>query len=170
MVKFDLPKPFPEKLINPCRFLKSQSPLPSRFPKYISHGQQDGRRYLILENITKPIEEYIIENENIYFDTIIKDLGMQMLDAIKQLHELGYVHRDITPNDFCMEGNKVYLTDFANVKQCRDQVKFILSESSGLEIDDISIVSCSINAHKRKTLSYRDDLESLGYILLGYLV
>ena len=95
---------------------------------------------------------------------------MQMLDAIKQLHELGYVHRDITPLDFCMEGNKVYLTDFTNVKQCRDQGKFILSESGGLEINDISIASCSINVHNRKTLSLKDDLESLGYCLLGYLV
>jgi len=93
-----------------------------------------------------------------------------MLDAIKQLHEVGYVHRDITPLDFCMEGNKVYLTDFTYVKQCRDQGNFILSESAGLEIADISIASCSINVHKRKALSLRDDLESLGYLLLGYLV
>jgi serine/threonine protein kinase len=93
-----------------------------------------------------------------------------MLDAIKQLHELGYVHRDITPLDFSMDGNKVYLSDFTNVKQCREQGKFIISESGGLEIDNISIASCSIRAHNRKTLSLRDDLESLGYFILGYLV
>ena len=93
-----------------------------------------------------------------------------MLDAIRQLHELGYVHRDITPLDFSMEGDVVYLTDFTNVKKFRDQTEFILSESTGLDIDDISVVSCSIIAHNRKTLSQMDDLESLGYLLLGYLV
>jgi tRNA A-37 threonylcarbamoyl transferase component Bud32 len=103
----------------------------------------------------------------IFYDSIIADLSVQMLDAIRQLHELGYVHRDITQLDFSMEGDKVYLTDFANVIQCRDQTGFILSESKGLDIDDISIASCSINAHNRKTLSLRDDLESLGYTLLG---
>jgi tRNA A-37 threonylcarbamoyl transferase component Bud32 len=93
-----------------------------------------------------------------------------MLDAIKQLHELGYVHKDITPLDFCMVGENVYFTNFTNVQQCRDQGKFILSESSGLEIDDISIASCSISVHNKKTLSLRDDLESLGHCVLGYLV
>ena len=39
MVKLDYPKPFPQKLINQCRFLKSLQTLPSRFPKYITHGQ-----------------------------------------------------------------------------------------------------------------------------------
>ena len=72
-----------------------------------------------------------------------------MFDAIRQLHELGLVHRDITSLDFSTEGDKVYLTDFTNVLQCRDQTGFILSESKGLEIDDISIASCSINAHKK---------------------
>ena len=38
-----------------------------------------------------------------------------MLDAIRQLHDLGFVHRDITSLDFSMEGDKVYLTDFTNV-------------------------------------------------------
>ena len=70
-----------------------------------------------------------------------------MIDAIRQLHELGYVHRDITSLDFSMEGDKVYLTDFTNVLQCRYETGFLLSESKGLEIDDISIATCSINAH-----------------------
>ena len=70
-----------------------------------------------------------------------------MLDAIRQLHELGYVHRDITALDFSMEGDKVYLTDFTLVSQYRDQSGFILSESTGLETKDISIATCSINAH-----------------------
>jgi tRNA A-37 threonylcarbamoyl transferase component Bud32 len=93
-----------------------------------------------------------------------------MLYAIRQLHELGYVHRDITAIDFAMEGDKVYLTDFANISQFRDKTGFILSESKGLDTRDISIATCSINAHNKKTLSTRDDLESLGYLLLGYLV
>lgn len=93
-----------------------------------------------------------------------------MLDAVRQLHELGFVHRDITALDFAMEGDKVYLIDFSKVCQFRDQTGFILSESKGLESKDISIAMCSISAHNKMTLSRRDDLESLGYLLLGYLV
>ena len=50
-----------------------------------------------------------------------------MLDAIRQLHELGYVHTDITSYDFSMQGDKVYLTDFANVSEFHDETGFILS-------------------------------------------
>ena len=106
----------------------------------------------------------------IHDDSIIADLGVQMLDAIRQLHELGYIHRDISEVDFYMEGDKVFLTDFTHVTQYRDQSGFILSESTGLEFLNISANTCSLNAHNRKTLSLRDDLESLGYLLLGYLV
>ena len=86
--------------------------------------------------------------EIIFYDSIIADLGIQMLDAIRQLHELGYVHRDITVLDFSMEGDKVYLTDFTNACQFRDHTGFTLSESKGLDTSDISIAMCSINAHK----------------------
>jgi serine/threonine protein kinase len=150
-VKLDMPKSTVDKLLPQCRFLKSLKNMPPRFPNYISHGQQDGRRYLIIQNISKTFDEHIEQKkeEGIFYDTIIADLGVQMLDAIKQLHELGYIHRDITHLDFSLEGDKVYLTDFTHVKQYRDQSGFILSESTGLEFHEISVNTCSINAHIR---------------------
>jgi len=39
-----------------------------------------------------------------------------MLDATKQFHETGHVHRDIKPDNFRVDDEEVYIVDFGTIK------------------------------------------------------
>ena len=48
-------------------------------------------------------------------------LGVQMVDAIRQLHEAGFIHRDIKPSNVCVglqDARQCYLLDFGLVSIC----------------------------------------------------
>ncbi len=40
-----------------------------------------------------------------------------MLEAIEEIHKVGYIHRDVKPSNFRMKGDKVYLTDFGTITE-----------------------------------------------------
>jgi serine/threonine protein kinase len=108
------------------------------------------------------------------------DIGYQLLVVLEKLHKLGYVHRDIKPENIAygIEKNeeiedekgqykmtkKVYLLDFGLVKKWRHA-------KGGSAVGTARYMS--INVHQGLPYSRKDDLESLGYILIyllsGYL-
>jgi serine/threonine protein kinase len=105
-------------------------------------------------------------------DTI--QIGLQMIDILKSIHEKGLLHRDIKPDNFLFDisSNNIILIDFGLCK------KFIKDDGSHIEMKSTfniigSINYCSVNSHHLFELSRRDDLESLGnaliYINMGIL-
>lgn len=98
-------------------------------------------------------------------------LADQMVDCIQSVHRCGIIHRDIKPGNFVIGGrgneNKIYIIDYG------------LSDfyyRSGKHIPYKSNCSfkgtyryASKNAHFKIEQSRRDDLESLGYILIYFL-
>ncbi|KAF2195592.1 kinase-like protein [Zopfia rhizophila CBS 207.26] len=79
------------------------------------------------------------------------------------IHSKEYVHRDVKPENMLIEdnkqGNNVYVTDIGLVKEIREPGEHNYS---------LIGMTCyaSINAHLG---SPRDDMESLGYILIYFL-
>ncbi|XP_058056032.1 casein kinase I-like [Anopheles bellator] len=104
-------------------------------------------------------------------------LGMQMIDRIELLHKYGYVHRDIKPQNFVMGCNEkahiVHLIDYGLAKPFWDssRKRHIPDKFVGSFVGTVRYAS--IHAHQGRELSRRDDLLSLGYMLvkfiLGYL-
>lgn len=99
-------------------------------------------------------------------------LAEQMIQRIEFIHNNNYIHRDIKPDNFLMglgkKGNMVYLIDFGLAKQYRDKTtnKHIPWR------DNKSLTGtaryASINTHQGIEQSCRDDLESLGYVLMYF--
>lgn len=100
-------------------------------------------------------------------------LADQMLARIEHIHDNLYIHRDLKPNNFAIgvgtRLNVVYLIDFGLGITYKDKL-------TGTHIvfkDKKEIVGtirfASVNAHYGMEQSRRDDLESLGYVLV-YLI
>ncbi|KAG4097606.1 kinase-like protein [Neocallimastix lanati (nom. inval.)] len=104
-------------------------------------------------------------------------LGKQMLNAIKDCHTIGgVIHRDIKPGNFCIDNSNLYngrarcyIIDFG---LCRPYI------SSSGEIKEArrsvgfrgTAAYASINAHDGKDLGRVDDLWSLFYVLVEFMI
>lgn len=101
----------------------------------------------------------------------VMQLALQLISLLERLHKFKYIHRDIKPGNFLIgesgDNSNIYIIDFGLSK------KYI---NGGVHIpikQNRSLVGtaryASINLHKGVEPSRRDDLESVGYILIYFL-
>ena len=104
-------------------------------------------------------------------------IGIQLIDRFEYIHSKYIIHRDMKPDNivFDYQTNKIiYLIDFGLAKKYRSSrtgkhIQFsITNRLTG------TVRYTSVNSNRGKEQSRRDDLESLGYVLIyfanqGYL-
>ena len=85
-----------------------------------------------------------------------------MLKILKIIHEKGYIHRDIKPDNFVMDkdGKCLYCVDFGLAKKKMTVYKEIPNKFTG------TARYASRSAFVGGTQSYKDDLESVLYSLI----
>ncbi|KAL8236470.1 hypothetical protein R6Q59_017551 [Mikania micrantha] len=100
-------------------------------------------------------------------------LADQMINRIEFVHSKSFLHRDIKPDNFLMglgrRANQVYIIDFGLVKKYRDTTThhhIPYRENKNLTG---TARYASMNTHLGIEQSRRDDLESLGYVLMYFL-
>ena len=112
---------------------------------------------------------YEKHHRNFSIKTILM-MAIQMIQRIAYLHSKNYIHRDLKPANFLIGKNdpeRIYLIDFGLSRMYKDQQGHHRPESNGKSLVGTSRYA-SINSHLGKELSRRDDLISLGYILIYF--
>ncbi|GAB2222261.1 hypothetical protein Droror1_Dr00013468 [Drosera rotundifolia] len=100
-------------------------------------------------------------------------LADQMINRVEFVHTKSFLHRDIKPDNFLMglgrRANQVYMIDFGLAKKYRDSSTH--QHIPYRENKNLTGTAryASMNTHLGIEQSRRDDLESLGYVLMYFL-
>ncbi|GLJ05925.1 hypothetical protein SUGI_0028330 [Cryptomeria japonica] len=100
-------------------------------------------------------------------------LADQMLNRLEFMHSRSFIHRDIKPDNFLMglgkKASQVYMIDFGLAKKFRDPI----SHRHIPYRDNKNLTGtaryASVFTHLGVEQTRRDDLESLGYVLMYFL-
>ena len=90
-----------------------------------------------------------------------------MVDAIRAMHECGYLHRDLKIDNIRVDSDNetVKLIDFGISAEWKDKEGNHVQRKENVQMKGTPIYA-SLNVHNGITYSRRDDMESLGYCIL----
>ena len=138
-------------------------------PKVLSYGHNKEYDILIMPLLGKSLKElYISKNLNFEFKDVCL-IAIQIIERIKFVHSKKIIHRDIKPDNFLIglnDPNIIYLIDFGLSKKYKSSTTGKHIKFTELKKFTGTILYASVNALRFKEQSRRDDLESIGYMLI----
>ena len=143
-------------------------------PKFYGFGEKPEYYYLIQEFLGPNLSQLLnyCGKKKFTLGTICL-LAMQILNRIEYVHKRHFLHRDLKPENFCIGNeestNTIFLIDYGLAKRFKDnKTNQHIPYREGRPFIGTARYA-SINAHLGLEQSRRDDLISIGYILV-YLI
>ena len=131
-------------------------------------GKDETNYYMVLNLLGESLES--IKNNLTFSLTNVLQIGIQVIILLKTIHDKGLVHRDIKPDNFLLGLNnqrkRIYIIDFGLCKSYMTNDEHNPVKKTNNLIG--SLTYASINTHNCIELSRRDDMESLGYMLIYF--
>ena len=138
-------------------------------PKLISFGQKNNYNILIETLLDKSLHYIYIRKKTHCNINDLCLIAIQLIDRLEWIHSKDIVYGDAKPENFLFgidDPNVIYIVDFGLCKKYRSSKtgKHILPKMRGKFSGTLSYAS--VNVLRGKVLSRRDDLISLGYVLI----
>lgn len=129
-------------------------------------GEDNGVPYFVMEFVDgQGLDKLIPEQHGIAQDLVI-EIGMQMAQALMELHKRGLIHRDIKPSNIILGRNKVAkLADFGLARLAAERVRLT---QAGDILGTLNYMSPEQKAGQE--LDIRSDIFSLGLTLAHLLL
>ncbi|VDO26107.1 unnamed protein product [Onchocerca flexuosa] len=142
--------------------------------KFYGCGRNDKFNYLVMSLQGKNLADLRRESpkQSFSLSTAIR-IGLQILNAIQEIHSIGFLHRDIKPSNFAMGRTNatckmVFMLDFGLARQYLNAKGEIRSPRSAAGFRG-TVRYAAVSAHKNKEMGRQDDLWSLFYMLVEFL-
>ena len=142
------------------------------FPKVYLVTPLDDVLIMVMELLGENLQKLLMNSPHKKFTlktTLM--LAIQILSRIKTLHENNYIHRDIKPENFTIGlkkyKNTIYMIDYGLTRKFCDSHKNHIPYKEGKHLTGTALYA-SIYTHKGIEQSRRDDLESLGYMMIYF--
>ena len=142
-----------------------------RIPYVKSFGQCGFYNVLVMELLGKSLEDIkqILPSKKMTIPCVCK-LSYQMIQILEHIHKKSFLHRDVKPDNFIMgigpNSKFLYICDFGFCKTYRDPNTLAhhpMKKGGGITG---TARFASIHTLDGYTQSRRDDLESLGYVII----
>ncbi|CDW82840.1 casein kinase [Stylonychia lemnae] len=144
------------------------------------YGQEGDMNCMIMDLLDKSLEDLFQQQKRKFSLKTVLMLADQMIQRVELVHSHNFLHRDIKPENFLMgrdpKGSRkkilsttVHLIDFGLAKRFKDP-----KTGAHIPMKDRKELTgtaryASASAHEGYEQSRRDDLESLGFLLVYFL-
>ena len=138
-------------------------------PKLITFGHNKNYNILIETLLGKSLHDIFIKSKKPCDLKNICLIAIQLIERLEFIHSKNIVYRDVKPENFMIgikDPNVIYIVDFGICKKYRSSKtgKHLLPRDT--KIFNGTLKYSSANVIKGKESSRRDDLISLGYVLI----
>ncbi|XP_026196204.1 tau-tubulin kinase 2 isoform X2 [Anabas testudineus] len=143
--------------------------------RFVGCGRNDRFNYVVMELQGRNLADLrrSMTRGTFSISTTLR-LGRQIVEAIESIHSVGFLHRDIKPSNFAMGRfpstcRTCYMLDFGLARQFTNSCQEVRPPRPVAGFRG-TVRYASVNAHKNKEMGRHDDLWSLFYMLVEFLV